>query len=152
MARLALTSVGDKIKPLSCGRGATVDEATGESGESGETGSVDCCCPRARYELDDDDDGPGIESAYRSPGRVGLLDDEGVVWYVIVRDIGLERVLVRVLAAAKPSLLWGATGDTFCVGVGVERASWSWSLCSRLIMASRSLRRSSSSSLEYIRI
>lgn len=100
----------------------------------------------------DDDEGPGIESAaYRRPGRAGLLDDDGVAWYV-VRDIGLWSELGRVLVAEKPSLFCGATGDMFCVGVGVERASWSWSLCSSLIMFSRSWRRSSSSSFEYMRI
>lgn len=106
MARLALTSVAERMKPLSSGRGAPEDEGTGESGESGETGSVVwCCCCRTRYDEDDadDEDGPGIESAYRSPGRVGLLDDEGVVWYV-VRDIDLWRLLGWVLVAAKPSL------------------------------------------------
>lgn len=142
------------MKPLSCGRGAIDDpEGIGESGESGETGSLWCGCPRGpRYDETDDDDGPGVESAaYRSPGRAGLLDDDGVAWYV-VRDIGLCRELGRVLFAENPSLVWGATGDMFCEGVGVERASWSWSLCSSLIMFSRSWRRSSSSCFEYMRI
>lgn len=77
MARLALTSVADSMKPWSCGSAAV---EMGETGESGETGSVG---RGVRYE--DDDEGPGIESAYLSCGRAGLDDDEAAASRVVCR-------------------------------------------------------------------